>query len=187
MTPRRTSQGEVDGLACGKTRDLLYCKVPGGPKWSRMTALVLAVLGSFVPARASLRAADPRPLDRPGLAIPAIRPGGGRMVLPIPRGPVGTPKRHREIALKFCPPLPQQHPRHPWSPQHRRHRTRVVHAAPSYPSASQQIIGTIAVGRKSKAPPRPARVARRLASFTGICRGVLEARLTLSFPARTSG
>src|SRR4051794_20418815 len=47
--------------------------------------------------------------------------------------------------------------------------TRVV-TPPSYPSASQQIISTIAVEPRRKAPPRR-RGRPQVSSFTGICRG----------------
>jgi hypothetical protein len=46
--------------------------------------------------------------------------------------------------------------------------TRVV--APPYPNASQQIIGTIGVEPRSKAPPRR-RPRPHVSTFTGICRG----------------
>jgi len=46
--------------------------------------------------------------------------------------------------------------------------TRVV--VPPYPTASQQITGTLGVAPKSKAPPRR-RTRPQVSTFTGICRG----------------
>jgi len=46
--------------------------------------------------------------------------------------------------------------------------TRVV--VPPYPTASQQIIGTLGVAPKGRAPPRH-RTRPQVSTFTGICRG----------------
>src|SRR5260370_31689408 len=56
---RRTSQGEVDGLACGNPRLTLLLKFPEG-QMSRMTALVFAVLGSlYLPGQAFAQLTPP--------------------------------------------------------------------------------------------------------------------------------
>src|SRR5258705_4534322 len=52
MAPSTRSQGEVDGLASGNPRLTLLLKLPEG-RMSRMTALVIAVLGSlYLPGQA---------------------------------------------------------------------------------------------------------------------------------------
>jgi hypothetical protein len=158
---RRTSQGEVDGLACGSPRLTLLLKFPEG-QMSRMTALVLAVLGSlYLPGQAFAQ-----------LTPPAGSAGAGNSAISgVPYGPANPRVLSDPSGIgnaSSLPPLRSNTPAPvvsstPTAP------TRVV-TPPSYPSASQQIISTIAVEPRSKAPPRR-RGRPQVSSFTGICRG----------------
>ena len=159
--PRQTSQGEVDGLASGNPRLTLLLKFPEG-QMSRMTALVLAVLGSlYLPGQAFAQ-----------LTPPAGSAGAGNSAISgVPYGPANPRVLSDPSGIgnaSSLPPLRSNTPAPvvsltPTAP------TRVV-TPPSYPSASQQIIGTIAVEPRSKAPPRR-RGRPQVSSFTGICRG----------------
>ena len=159
--PRRTSQGEVDGLACGNPRLTLLLEFPEG-QMSPMTALVLAVLGSlYLPGQAFAQ-----------LTPPAGSAGAGNSAISgVPYGPANPRVLSDPSGIgnaSSLPPLRSNTPAPvvsstPTAP------TRVV-TPPSYPSASQQIISTIAVEPRSKAPPRR-RGRPQVSSFTGICRG----------------
>jgi hypothetical protein len=159
--PRRTLQGEVDGLACGNPRPTLLLKLPEG-RMSRMTALVLAVLGSlYLPGQAFAQ-----------LTPPAGSAGAGNSPISgVPYGPANPRGLSDPSGIgnaSSLPPLRSNAPSPvfsstPTAP------TRVV-APPSYPSASQRIISAHAVEPRSKAPPRR-RGRPQVSSFTGICRG----------------
>jgi hypothetical protein len=161
LDPRRTSQGEVDGLACGNPRLTLLLKFPKG-QMSRMTALVLAVLGSlYLPGQAFAQ-----------LTPPAGSAGAGNSAISgVPYGPANPRVLSDPSGIgnaSSLPPLRSNTPAPvvsstPTAP------TRVV-TPPSYPSASQRIISTIAVEPRRKAPPRR-RGRPQVSSFTGICRG----------------
>ena len=159
--PRRTSQSEVDRLACGNPRLTLLLKFPEG-RMSRMTLLVLAVLGSlYLPVQAFAQ-----------LTPPAGSAGAGNSPISgVPFGPAnprvlsdpsGIGNASSLPPLRSNPPVPVVSST-PTAP------TRVV-TPPSYPSASQQVIGTLAAEPRSKAPPRR-RGRPQVSSFTGICRG----------------
>ena len=129
---------------------------------SRMTVLVLAVLGSlYLPGQALAQ-----------LTPPAGSAGAGNSAISgVPYGPAnprvlsdpsGIGNASSLPPLRSNPPAPVVSLT-PMAP------TRVV-TPTSYPSASQQIIGTIAAKPRSKAPPRR-RGRPQVSSFTGICRG----------------
>ena len=136
-------------------------KVPGG-QMSRMTALVLAVLGSlYLPGQAFAQ-----------LTPPAGSAGAGNSAISgVPYGPANPRVLSDPSGIgnaSSLPPLRSNTPAPvvsstPTAP------TRVV-TPPSYPSASEQIISTLAVEPRSKAPPRR-RGRPQVSSFTGICRG----------------
>jgi hypothetical protein len=161
IDPRRTSQGEADGLACGNPRLTLLLKLPEG-RMPRMTALVLAVLGS---------------LYLPGQAFAQLPPlagsagAGNSAINGVPYGPANPRVLSDPSGIgnaSSLPPLRSNTPAPvvsstPTAP------TRVV-TPPSYPSASQQIISTRAVEPRSKAQPRR-RGRPQVSSYTGICRG----------------
>lgn len=112
--PHQATGGELDPIACETVRLTLWLKSAEG-RMSRMTVLVLAVLGSlYLPGQAL---AQLTPLA--GSAGRAIRRSAAcRLVLPIPgssRTPAAseTPQVCRRSAATR---------RYPWSPQHRRHR-----------------------------------------------------------------
>src|SRR5258705_8881032 len=78
--PRRTSQSEVDRLARGNPRLTLLLKFPEG-RMSRMTVLVLAVLGSlYLPGQAFAQLTPPAgsagagAFPRPPRALVAAHP-----------------------------------------------------------------------------------------------------------------
>src|SRR5258708_30739438 len=101
--PRRTSQGEVDGLACRNPRLTLLLKFPEG-QMSRMTALVLALLGSlYLPGQAFAQ-----------LPPPAGSAGAGNSAISgVPYGPANprVPSDPSGIAKSSSlPPLPSPTP-----------------------------------------------------------------------------
>jgi len=101
--PTRTSQGEVDGLACGNPRLTLFVKVPGGPNVPHDCACSRRAR-QFVPARAGLRAADPARWIGRGWQFGDQR----RAVWSCQsQGPLG-PQRHRKCLKSAA--APQQHP-----------------------------------------------------------------------------
>jgi hypothetical protein len=159
--PLRTSQSEVDRLACGDPRLTLLLKFPEG-RMSRVAVLVLVVLGSlYLPGQAFAQ-----------LTPPAGSAGAGNSPISgVPFGPAnprvlsdpsGIGNASSLPPLRSNPPVPVVSST-PTAP------TRVV-APPSYPSASQQIISPYAIEPRSKAPPRR-RGRPQVSSFTGICRG----------------
>ncbi len=161
LTQRGHHKAKWTVLPAG-TRDLLYLlKFPEG-QMSRMTALVLAVLGSlYLPGQAFAQ-----------LTPPAGSAGAGNSAISgVPYGPANPRVLSDPSGIgnaSSLPPLRSNTPAPvvsstPTAP------TRVV-TPPSYPSASQQIISTIAVEPRSKAPPRR-RGRPQVSSFTGICRG----------------
>ena len=126
---------------------------------SRMTALVLAVFGSlYLPGQAFAQ-----------LTPPAGSAGAGNSAISgVPYGPAnprvlsdpsGIGNASSLPPLRTNPPTPVVSST-PTAP------TRIV-TPPSYPGASQQIISTLAVEPKRKAP----RGRPQVSSFTGICRG----------------
>jgi len=129
---------------------------------SRMTALVLAVLGSlYLPGQAFAQ-----------LTPPAGSAGAGNSPISgVPYGPANPRVLSDPSGIgnaSSLPPLRSNTPvpvvsSPPTAP------TRVV-TPPSYPSASQQIISPYAIEPRSKAPPRR-RGRPQVSSFTGICRG----------------
>ena len=129
---------------------------------SRMTALVLAVLGSlYLQGQAFAQ-----------LTPPAGSAGAGNS--PISGVPFG-PANPRVISdpsgignASSVPPLRPNTPV-PVVPSTPSAPTRVV-APPYYPGASQRIISAHAVEPRSKAPPRR-RGRPQVSTFTGICRG----------------
>ena len=143
-------------------------EVPGGPNVPHDRARSRRAR-QFVPARASLRAADPARWIGRGWQFGDQRravwfsgvpygPANPR-VLSDPSG-IGNASSLPPLRSNTPAPVVSSTPTAP---------TRVV-TPPSYPSASQQIISTIAVGPRSKAPPRR-RGRPQVSSFTGICRG----------------
>src|SRR5258705_12412728 len=129
---------------------------------SRLTALVPAVPGSlYLPGQAFAQL--PPPLGWAGAGSSGIRGGPYGPANPrVPSDPSGIGNASSLPPLRSNTPAPVVSLT-PTAP------TRVV-TPPSYPSASQQIIGTIAVEPRSKAPPRR-RGRPQVSSFTGICRG----------------
>jgi hypothetical protein len=122
---------------------------------SRMTALVLAVLGSlYLPGQAFAQ-----------LTPPAGSAGAGNSAISgVPYGPANPRVLSDPSGIGNASSLPAPVVSStPTAP------TRAV-TPPSYPSASQQIISTIAAEPRGKAPPRR-RGRPQVSSFTGICRG----------------
>ena len=129
---------------------------------SRMTLLVLAVLGGLcLPGQAFAQ-----------LTPPAGSAGAGNAPISgVPYGPANPRSLSDPSGIgnaSSLPPLRSNTPTPvvsstPTAP------TRVV-TPPSYPGASQRIIGAHAVEPRSKAPPRR-RGRPEVSSFTGICRG----------------
>src|SRR5712675_1600892 len=158
---RRTSQGEVDGLACENPRLTLLSKFLEG-RMSRMTALVLTVLGSlYLPGQAFAQ-----------LTPPAGSAGAGNSAISgVPYGPANPRVLSDPSGIGNASSLPplRSNPPAPAGSSTPTAPTRVV-TPPSYPSASEQIIGTLAAEPRSKAPPRR-RGRPQVSSFTGICRG----------------
>ena len=154
-------QGEVDPIACEKVWLSLWFKFREG-RMSRMTVLVLAVLGS---------------LYLPGQAFAQLPPlagsagAGNSAISGVPYGPANPRVLSDPSGIgnaSSLPPLRSNTPAPvvsstPTAP------TRVV-TPPSYPSASQRIINPYAIEPRSKAPPRR-RGRPQVSSFTGICRG----------------
>jgi hypothetical protein len=131
-------------------------------RMSRMAALVLAVLGSLYLPRQSFAQLTP----------PAGSAGAGNSAISgVPYGPAnprvlsdpsGIGNASSLPPLRSTPPTPVVSST-PTAP------TRIV-TPPSYPGASQQIISTLAVEPKRKAPPRR-RGRPQVSAFTSICRG----------------
>jgi hypothetical protein len=129
---------------------------------SRMTALVLAVLGSlYLQGQAFAQ-----------LSPPAGSAGAGNSSISgVPFGPANPRALSDPSGIgnaSIVPPLRTNTPvpvvsSTPSAP------TRVV-TPPYYPGASQQIIGSHAFEPGSKAPPRR-RGRPQVSTFTGICRG----------------
>jgi hypothetical protein len=130
---------------------------------SRIVAFVLAALGSlYVQGQACAQLTPPAGSAGAGSSAISGVPFGpaNPRVLSDPSG-IGNasslpPLRSNTLAPA---PIPTVSPIPP---------SRVV--APPYPSASGQIIGTIGVEPKRKAPPRH-RTHPHVSTFTGICRG----------------
>ena len=128
---------------------------------SRMTALVLAVLGSlYLQGQAFAQ-----------LTPPAGSAGAGNSAISgVPFGPANPRALSDPSGIgnaSSVPPLRTNTPV-PVVPSTPSAPTRVV-APPYYPGASQQIISTVVEPRR-KAPPR--RQGRpQVSTFTGICRG----------------
>jgi hypothetical protein len=128
---------------------------------SRMTVLVLAVLGSlYLPGQAFAQSTPPAGSAGAGNSAISGVPFGpaNPRVLSDPSG-IGNASSLPPLRSNTPAPVVSPTPTAP---------TRVV--TPPYPSASQQIISTIAVEPRKKAPPRR-RGRPQVSSFTGICRG----------------
>lgn len=128
----------------------------------RMTALVLASLGSLVLAGPAFAQLTP----------PAGSAGAGNSAISgVPYGPANPRSLSDPSGIgnaSSLPPLGRNAPvpvisSTPTAP------TRTV-TPPSYPSASQRMIGAYSVEPRRKAPPRR-RGRPQVSSFTGICRG----------------
>src|SRR5713226_5750054 len=147
VDPRRTSQSEVDRLASGNPRLTLLLKFAEG-RMSRMTVLVLAVLGSlYLPGQAFAQ-----------LTPPAGSAGAGNS--PISGVPFG-PANPRALAdpsgignASTVPPLGTNSPAPAvsYGSVNSSPPTRVV--TPPYAGASQRIISAHSVEPRSKAPFR---------------------------------
>ena len=129
---------------------------------SRMFALVLAVLGSvYLQGQAFAQ-----------LTPPAGSAGAGNSPISgVPFGPANPRSLSDPSGIGNASSVPPLRANPPVSvvPSTPSASTRVV-TPPSYPHASQRIIGTHVVERRSKAPPRR-RGRPQVSTFTGICRG----------------
>jgi hypothetical protein len=129
---------------------------------SRMMALVLAVLGSlYLPGQAFAQLTPPAGAAGAGnSAISGVPYGPANpRVLSDPSG-IGNASSLPPLRSNAPTPVVSSTPTAP---------LRTV-TPPSYPGASQRIIGTHVVKPGSKAPPRR-RNRPQISSFTGICRG----------------
>jgi hypothetical protein len=127
----------------------------------RIVASVLAVLGSlYVQGQACAQ-----------LTPPAGSAGAGSSAINgVPFGPANPRVLSDPSGIgnaSSLPPLRSNTPPPTVSPTPLS-STRVV--APPYPTASQQIIGTLGVEPRRKAPPHR-RTRPQVSTFTGICRG----------------
>jgi hypothetical protein len=128
----------------------------------RMTALVIAVLGSFyLPGQAFAQLTPPAGSAGAGNApINGVPYGPANpRVLSDPSG-IGNASSLPPLRSNTPPPVVPSTPTAP---------VRVV-TPPSYPGASQEFIRTHAAEPRSKVP-RHRRGRPQVSSFTGICRG----------------
>ena len=172
---KRTSQGAVDRLGCGNLRLTSLLKFPE-VQMSRMTALVLAMLGSlYLPGQAFAQ-----------LTPPAGSAGAGNSAISgVPYGPA-IPGSFRTPAASEMPQVCRRSaatPRRPWSPRHRRHRHG---SSPGLLIRTRRSRSSTRILSSREARHRLAgEVASRSAPSLAFAGGV-RARLTLSFRARTS-
>jgi len=130
---------------------------------SRMTALVLAVLGSlYLPGQAFAQ-----------LTPPAGSAGAGNSAISgVPYGPANPRALSDPSGIgnaSSVPPLRANTLSPPVVPSTPLASTRVV-APPYYPGASQRIISAQPIEPRNKAPSRR-RGRPQVSTFTGICRG----------------
>lgn len=157
----RTSQGELDVLVRWNACLTSLLKFPEGGM-SRMTLLVLAVLGSlYLQGQAFAQ-----------LTPPAGSAGAGSSAISgVPFGPANPRVLSDPSGIgnaSIVPPLRTNAPV-PVVPPSPLAPTRVV-APPYYPGASQQIISPHGIEPRRKAAPRR-RGRPQVSGFTGICRG----------------
>src|SRR5580704_9457711 len=128
---------------------------------SRMT-VVLALLGSlYLPGQSFAQLTPPA-----GSAV-----AGNSAISGVPYGPANPRVLSDPSGIGNASSLPplRSNPPTPVVSSTPTAPTRIV-TPPSYPGAPQQIISTLAVEPKRKAPPRR-RGRPQVSSFTGICRG----------------